>query len=138
MSQTPTYTEYHPRWFRRRISTYWWMGRRAYLAFILRELSSLSIVWFVIFTLMQIHALNRGPESYEQFRALSQNPVVLVLNLIALFFVVFHAVTWFNLAPKAMVVRMRGKRVPSLWIAGPNYVAWAVLSALVAWLIFKV
>jgi fumarate reductase subunit C len=136
MSQ-PIYTEYHPRWYRRRVSTYWWMGRGSYLAFILRELSSLSIVWFVIFTLMQIRALSRGPEGYEQFRIWSQNPLVIVLNLIALFFVVFHAVTWFNLAPKAMVLRFRGKRVPSLWIAGPNYLAWAVVSALVAWIVLK-
>ena len=39
MSQAPAYTEYHPRWYRRRVSTYWWMGRWSYLVFILRELS---------------------------------------------------------------------------------------------------
>jgi fumarate reductase subunit C len=137
MSQTSTYTEYHPRWYRRRVSTYWWMARRAYLTFILRELSSLSIVWFVIFTLMQIRALSGDADRYRQFQAWAKEPVVIVLNLIALFFVVFHAVTWFNLAPKAMVVRLRGKRVPSLWIALPNYLAWAVASALVAWIILK-
>jgi fumarate reductase subunit C len=135
MSLTPTYTEYHPRWYRRRVSTYWWMGRWSYLAFILRELSSLSIVWFVVFTLFQIRALSGGAERYRQFQDMMKEPVVVILNLIALFFVVFHAVTWFNLAPKAMVVRLRGKRVPNLWIAGPNYVAWAAASALVAWII---
>ena len=50
-------------------------------------------------------------------------------------FVAFHAVTWFNLAPQAMVVRLRGKRVPGVWIAAANYAAWAVVSALVAWLV---
>jgi fumarate reductase subunit C len=54
---------------------------------------------------------------------------------VALFFVVFHAITWFNLAPQAMVVHLRGRRVPGTWIAGANYAAWAVASALVAWLI---
>ena len=137
MSRLPAYTEYHPRWYRRRVSTYWWLSRGSYLAFILRELSSLSIVWFVIFTLMQIRALSQGREAYERFRSLSQHPVVSVLNLIALFFVVFHAVTWFNLAPKAMVVRYHGKRVPSMWIATPNYIAWAVVSALLAWIFLK-
>jgi fumarate reductase subunit C len=47
----------------------------------------------------------------------------------------FHAVTWFNLAPKAMVVAVRGRRVPDVAIAAANYVAWAVLSGLIAWIV---
>lgn len=137
MSRASAYTEYHPRWHRVRTSTYWWMGRRTYLTFILRELSSLSVVWFVIFTLLQVRALSRGPEAYGQFREWSRNPVVLIVNVVAFFFVVFHAITWFNLAPKAMVVRMRGKRLPATWVAAPNYIAWAVASALVAWLVLR-
>jgi fumarate reductase subunit C len=137
MSQSPAYTEYHPRWHRVRVSTYWWMGRRSYLVFILREVSSVFIAWFVIFTLMQVRAVSQGPEEYRQFQEWSKNPVVVLVNIVALFFVVFHAVTWFNLAPKAMVVRLRGKRVPSVWVAAPNYVAWALASALVAWLVLR-
>jgi fumarate reductase subunit C len=137
MSQTPLYTEYHPRWYRTRVSTYWWMRRRTYFAFILRELSSLFVVWFVVFTLLQIRALSQGAEGYQQFLAFARNPVVIVVNLIALFFVVFHAITWFNLAPKAMVVRLRGKRLPSAYIAAPNYIAWMAASALVAWIILR-
>jgi fumarate reductase subunit C len=57
------------------------------------------------------------------------------LNVVSLFFVVFHAVTWFNLAPQAMVVRLGGKRVPGAWIAAANYAAWALASALAAWIL---
>jgi fumarate reductase subunit C len=60
---------------------------------------------------------------------------MLALNIVTLAFVVFHALTWFNLAPQAMVVRLRGNRVPRSWIAGAHYAGWALLSALVAWLI---
>ena len=70
------------------------------------------------------------PEFQDFFR----NPVVIALNVISLFFVIFHAITWFNLAPKAMAVRMGGKRVPAMLIAGPQYVAWVIVSAVVAWL----
>jgi fumarate reductase subunit C len=34
-----------------------------------------------------------------------------------------------------MVVRLRGKRVPAVWIAGPNYAAWLLASVLVAWIV---
>ena len=132
-----TYTEYPPKGYRVRVSTYWWMGRWPYLKFILRELSSVFVAWFVIETLLQLHALIGGPAAYEDFQGFLRNPLVVVLNIISLFFVLFHAVTWFNLAPKAMAIRMGGKRVPPLFIALPNYVAWVVVSAVVAWLVLR-
>jgi len=132
-----TYTEYPAKGYRVRMSTYWWLGRWAYLKFILRELSSIFVAWFVIETLLQIRALNHGPEAYAAFQSFFKNPFVIALNVISFFFVMFHAITWFNLAPKAIVVRLGGKRVPALLIAGPNYAAWVVVSALVAWLLLR-
>ena len=87
--------------------------------------------------LLQIRALSRGPQAYAQFERWLQHPAVVLLNLIALFFVVFHAVTWFNLAPRAIAIRFRGKRVPDLWIVGTNYAAWAVISLVVAWFLVR-
>jgi fumarate reductase subunit C len=136
MNRTPAYTEFHPRWHRSRVSTYWWLHRWSYLAFILRELSSIFIAWFVVYLLLLIGAVSHqdaGP--YNQFLEWAKHPVVLVLNVISLLFVVFHALTWFNLAPKAMVMRFRGRRVPGTWVAASNYGAWVVVSALLLWLL---
>ena len=135
MSNNPLYTEYHPRWFRSRMSTYWWLKRWSYLAFILRELSSIFIAWFVVYLLLLVRAVIQGDSHYQQFLGWSGSPVVLLINLVSLGFVVFHAITWFNLAPQAVVVRVRGERVPSSWIIALSYVAWALSSALVAWLL---
>jgi fumarate reductase subunit C len=57
--------------------------------------------------------------------------------VVTLAFVVFHAVTWFNLAPQAMAVRVGGRRVPGAWIAAANYLAWVAASALVGWLLLR-
>jgi fumarate reductase subunit C len=135
MTDRPSYTEHHPRWYRPHMSTYWWLKRWSYVAFTVREVSSVFVAWFIVFTLLLVHAVSQGEESYQRFLVWSRNPVVLGLNVVTLFFVVFHAITWFNLAPQAMVVRLRGQRVPGTWIAGSNYLAWALVSALVAWLI---
>jgi fumarate reductase subunit C len=135
MSETPIYREYHPRWIRPRMSTYWWLGSVAYLAFIMRELSSIFVAWFVVYLLMLIRALGRGDLRYQEFLAWSANTSVLLLNLVSLFFIVFHAVTWFNLAPKAMVVRIGGAQVPGFLIAASNYAAWVLTSVLVGWLL---
>jgi succinate dehydrogenase subunit C len=130
-------TEFRPRWYRSRVSTWWWMGRWSYLKFILREISSVFVAWFVLELLLALNALSSGMQEYAEFQDFLRNPVVVFTNFISLFFVVFHAVTWFNLAPKAMAVRIRGRRVPNLMIAGPNYIAWAVVSALVAWFLVR-
>ena len=130
-------TEYLPKSYHPRVSTYWWLTRWVYLKFILREASSVFVAWTVILTLLQIRALAAGPASYAEFQDWLRSPFLLALNVVSLFFVVFHAVTWFNLAPKAMVVRVGGKRLPNLAISAPNFAAWAVLSAAVTWILMR-
>lgn len=130
-------TEYLPKAYRSRVSTWWWLARWAYLKFILREISSVFVAWIVVVTLLQMRAMARGSAAYADFQNWLRNPLVLMLNAISFFFVLFHAVTWFNLAPKAMVVRMRGQRVPGAAIAGSNYAAWVVISAVIAWIALR-
>lgn len=135
MTQRPAYTEFHPRWYRPRMSTYWWLGRWPYMRFIVRELSSIFVALFVVMTLLQIRALRQGPQAYEAFSARLGNPAMLVLAVISLLFVLFHTITWFNLTPKAIVLRVGGKRIPDVLIAAPNYVAWLVVSGVIAWIV---
>jgi len=137
MSTPPAYTEYHPRWYRPRISTYWWLERWPYLAFILRELSSLFVAWAVVYLLLLVRAVARGASSYRQFLDWSASPLLVVFNVVTLAFLTFHAVTWFNLAPQAMVVHMGRRRVPGSWIAISNYALWAVVSVFVAWILLR-
>ncbi|HYN10564.1 MAG TPA: hypothetical protein VES67_24485 [Vicinamibacterales bacterium] len=130
-------TEYLPKSYHTRVSTYWWLTRWAYFKFILREASSVFVAWIVVVTLLQIRALTHGPAAYAELQNWLRSPLLLALNAVSLCFVIFHAVTWFNLTPKAMVIRLRGKRLPGLAIAAPNYVAWAAISAAVAWIVLR-
>jgi len=95
------------------------------------------VAFFAVLMLAQIRAVSRGPEAYAQFLAWMKTPLFLALNAVTLAFVLFHAVTWFNLAPKAMVMRVRGKRVPDWVVAASNYLAWAFLSGAVAFFILR-
>ena len=131
------YTEYHPRWYRKPVSTYWWLGQWSSLKFILREITSVFVAFFVVMTLLQIHALGQGPQAYANFQDWLRSPLLLVLHGISFFFVLLHTITWFNLAPRAMAVRIRGKRIPDLLVAAPNYVAWLGISLVVAWLLLR-
>jgi len=107
------------------------LGKWAYVKFILRELSSVAVAWTVAIVLLQIRALTGGPEAYLRLEHRLSSPWMITLNLIAFAFLLLHSITWFNLAPKAMVVRIGGKRLPAVLISGPQYLAWIAISAIV-------
>jgi fumarate reductase subunit C len=132
MSAGPHYTLYHPRWYRRRVSVWWWLQKRSYTGFVLRELTSVFVAFFALVYLWQLRALAQGPDAYGQFLTRLGTPLFLALDTVAFLFVLFHAITWFNLTPKAMVVRVRGQRVPDWVIVGSNYTVWLVVSGAVA------
>jgi len=134
MKEAPAYTLYRPKWYRNRVSTWWWAQQWRSFKFILRELSSVAVGYVGVMLLWLLWALTQGPESYETFQAWMGTPVVIVMSIIALLFVLYHSITWFNLAPKAMPVRVGGKRLPEWMVAAPNYVLWIIASAVVVWL----
>jgi fumarate reductase subunit C len=129
------YTEYHPRWLRHHVSTYWWLRKRSYFAFILREISSVFVAWSVVYLLLLIYAVGQGTAAYDAFLEWSRQRWVLTVNVCSLLLVGFHAVTWFNLAPQALVVHLGHRHVPGSLIAASNYAAWVAVSAIVAWVL---
>ena len=98
-----------------------------------REFTSVFVGAYVVIFLMMIRRLNEGQAAYEAFLASLQSPLAIVFHMVALAFAVFHTVTWFHLTPKAMAVRIGEERVKPALIIAPNYAAWAVISAIVAW-----
>ena len=92
MSAQHDYTLYHPRWYRRRVSTWWWLQTRAYAVFMARELTSLFVAFFAVVSLCQVIALGQGPEAYARFLARLQTPLFLILHAVAFLFVLFHAI----------------------------------------------
>jgi len=121
--------------YRPRTDLFWWVHRRSYVLFVLRELSCVFVAWFVVYLLLLVDAVHNGSGSYRQFLEWSGSPWMLVLNVVALAFVLLHAITWFNLAPKAMVIRARGRPVPPRSVAAAHFAAWALASAVVAWIV---
>lgn len=123
------------RYYRQRVPRWWWVRRRSYAIFMLRELSSLFVALFVVELLLLVWAVARGPAAYQGFLDAMANPAVIVVNVVTLAFVLLHAVTFANLTPRAMVVRMRGRRVPPRAVLAGVYLGWLVVTAFLAWLV---
>jgi fumarate reductase subunit C len=119
----------------RPVSVFWWVKKRTYFVFVMRELSSLFVAWFVIFLLLMVRAVGEGDAAYQDFLDLAASPAMLVLNTVALAFVVLHTVTWFSLTPQAMDLRVGGRPVPGFVVVAAQYAGLAVVSAFVLWLV---
>jgi fumarate reductase subunit C len=119
------------------VARYWWAKRRSYLLFMLREISCVFVAWFVVYLLLLVNAVGAGRDSYDRFLEFSANPLVVALNVVTLIFVLLHAVTWFALAPRAIVIHVRGKRVPPSAVLAGHYAAWLVVSVFVAWVVLS-
>ena len=121
--------------YRRPMSVWWWTRKRSYFMFVMRELSSLFIAWFVVYLLMFVRAVGESEAAYDDFLDRAASPWLVAVNAVAFAFVLLHTATWFLLTPQAMVVAVRGHRVPALAIIGAQYAGLAVVSAFVFWLV---
>ncbi len=94
----------------------------------------MSVAFYALVLLFQIRALSQGQEAYAHFLDLLNTPVSVVLHGVAFVFVLFHSITWFNLAPKALVLRVGNRRVPDAVIKGLNFIGWIFFSCVIAWI----
>lgn len=121
--------------YRRPLARTWWLQRASYFLFLLRELTSVFVAGYCVFLLYALHRLGQGPTAYAALLAQLRSPASVALHLVALAFVLYHALTWFNLTPKILVVRLGEEQLPPRWIAGAAYAGWIALSALLLLLV---
>jgi len=139
------------------------LKKRTYFIFFLRELSSIFVGWSAVFLMIMLYAVGRGEAAYQNFLNWAASPVVVVVNVVALAFLVLHTVTWFALTPQAMevrlggrqvsrvkmvnvagrtvpaatVVRVGGRRIPPGMIIASQYAGLIVVSAFLIWLVLR-
>lgn len=118
----------------RPIPATWWLKKRAYTLFMIRELTAVFIAGYVIFLLCLLYKASQGPDAFAGFVEGLKSPVSIGLHLIALAMALYHSITFFNLAGAVIRVFRGEERVPPLAIVIPNYILWVVVSASVAFI----
>jgi fumarate reductase subunit C len=138
LTAMPQYTTYEPKPYRPRMSAYWYLDQWHYLRYALRESSSFFVAYFCMITLVQIATLEAGPTHYAHFQALMRCPAIMVLNALALVFIMMHAVTWFLLVPRVALRQILNKPSPNLIASAPNFMVWFGATLIVALFILGV
>ena len=121
----------------RKMPIFWWTHRWIHIKFISRELTSLFVAAYSILFLFYIKAIGEGEEAYLAFSEKLKSGGFIAFHIIALLVLIFHSVTWFNLAPKAMVIKIGKNKVPGNMVALSNYAGWVIISIAILWLVLK-
>ncbi len=111
----------------RRMPATWFLHNIHLKLFMIRELTSVFVAGYAVFLLVLLSKFH----DHVAFRETLLCPGALIFQIVALPFVLFHSVTWFNLTPKAIVLFRGEERVSPVWIAGGHYALWAVSSLVI-------
>ena len=124
--------------YHRPVSNTWWLKRKPYILFMIRELTSVFVAGYCIFLLALVYKLTQGADAYGNFMAALKSPISVGLHLITLVFVLYHTITWFNLTPKILVLYRGEDRIPQGLVAATFYAGWVVVSIIVTLLVLGV
>jgi fumarate reductase subunit C len=119
------------RLYRPKMPATWWLRKKSYFLFMLRELSSVFIALFLLIYLYQIYQLTQGPEAYVAFTRRLSSLGWIFFNLIALLFALYHSITWFQSSAIVLPLRVGERELPRNLFVALNVVALVVISLIV-------
>lgn len=115
----------------------WWLQKKSYTLFMLREATALFVGGYAIFLLVLLYQAAQGRDAFRAFVEGLKSPVSIVLHLIVLAMVLYHSITWISTVPKITVFWRGEERVPEGTVMGASYALWflatAVIAALALW-----
>ena len=120
--------------YMRKLPKWWWLRQRSYTIYMIRELTCIFIGAYTAVIVVGLMRLSQGRAEYDAFLDALRSPLGMTFHLLAILFALFHTVTWFGVAPKAMPLRIGEKKVPDAAIIMAHYAAWIVVSAAVLFL----
>jgi fumarate reductase subunit C len=108
----------------------WWLRRRGYVLYMIRELSALPVaLWWVLF-LVEVARLRQGPAGYHPLEGW-----FVVVSVICLVAALWHSYTFLTLAGLIMRIPIGDRTVPARTIVGAAFSGFVVVTAVVAGLL---
>jgi len=112
----------------------WWLSKKMYFGYMMRELSSLFIGLFSLIMVWGLYQHSNGEAAFQLWINNLWNNFSL-LSIVILLFAIYHSYSWFKVTPKAMPLKMFGKRIAGSIIIGAHLALWLLCSVFV-WAIF--
>ncbi|MEH6516123.1 MAG: hypothetical protein V7742_05540 [Halioglobus sp.] len=90
----------------------WWLHNSFFFWYMLREATSLFVGLYCVILLTGLYRLSQGEIAWNSWLTSLTHPASIAFHCLALMAALYHAVTWFKLAPKIMVVRLGDWTLP--------------------------
>ncbi len=119
----------------RQMNRTWWSNHPFYRFYMLREATVLPLVLFTVFLTFGLGSLVKGPEAWQTWLDFMANPLVVGINIVALLGSLLHAQTFFSMMPQVMPIRIGGKKLDKKIIVLAQWVAVAVISAVILFVV---
>lgn len=120
--------------YRPTLTRTWWLKNNAFKAYMLRELTALPLLFFLLCLAIGLYSLGQSEQQWQHWQTVMQNPLVLLINAVAFAASLFHAWTFFQLFPRVMPIRLGGTTVPAAALVAGQWAGVVSVFALVAWL----
>ena len=119
---------------RRRLTPGWWTVSRNYTIYMVREWTSLFVA---LYSLIFIYGLSLWAVggSRALFLDFLKNPAVIGFGLVALFFTIYHAVTWFYLLGAVVPIKIGRSRTKPWQALIVNLILLVIISYVAIWLV---
>jgi fumarate reductase subunit C len=107
----------------------WWRRDPFFLRYMGREATAVAVAAYALVLLTGLWSLARGEAPFNAWVLAMQSAPAIVLHLVLLAAMVYHAVSWFEIMPKTLpMLFVRGERVQARTITGAGFVAVVIAS----------
>jgi fumarate reductase subunit C len=106
----------------------WWLRRRHYFLYMVREFTAVPMALWLLWLLYEIQRAAGGPKVYYA----SVSPAFIVFSVICLGFALYHSFTFLSLAGVIIHLKFMGKPVPPRAIVATMFGLWLVASVVIA------
>jgi fumarate reductase subunit C len=113
-----------PRVYKPEMPRGWWLSRRHYFLYIVREFTALPLALWLLWLLVEIQRASNGPKGYAPHASLG----FVVFSVVCLGFALYHSITFLSLA--GVIIHIKG--VPSRAIVLSQFALWFVASVVIA------
>lgn len=109
----------------------WFLDSAFYRMYMLREATVLPLILFTLFMFAGLVCLAIGESAWQSWLDFMSNPLIVLVNLLALVASLFHAFTFFKMMPQVMPIRFQGKKIDSTYIIAAQWGAAAFISCII-------
>jgi fumarate reductase subunit C len=106
----------------------WWLRRRHYFLYMVREFTAVPMAAWLVWLLVEINRAASGAKGYYP----AASPAFIVFSVICLGFALYHSVTFLGTAGVIIHLKFMGKPVPPRTIVATMFGLWLVASVVIA------